>query len=195
MIKLRPLIRKLILLFAISIFLCYSSEAQRKVQLENYKFHANVFPVSVSAEIKTSPKSSLLLGGGVNYGFALTRRSDAPGLSGGFLIAPITYLALRTYYERNSVKKKNLRPNSGNFFGVLSFYNFESFGYPKDDTQKKLRRAVDDQFVLGFVWGIQRNYNSGLHLGLNIGLGTSGFQESISFGPIGLFELGYQLNK
>ncbi|MEM9895295.1 MAG: hypothetical protein AAF789_02900, partial [Bacteroidota bacterium] len=55
-----------------------------------------------------------------------------------------------------------------------------------------------DNFTIGPVWGIQRNYASGFHLDLSIGLGyiTGGSDESFAIEnavtPIGNFELGFR---
>ena len=47
-------------------------------------------------------------------------------------------------------------------------------------------------FYLGPVWGIQRNYKSGIHLGLSLGAGfITGANTNFDFHGVGSFELGF----
>jgi hypothetical protein len=93
----------------------------------------------------------------------------------------------RNYYPRKRVKK-DLLPNSGNYIGLLGGYNFNAIAESAEPGETNNSNA----FFMGGVWGIQRNYQSGIHLGLNLGAGFIA-GEHIDLGLTGLwsFELGF----
>ena len=94
--------------------------------------------------------------------------------------------SFRHYYDRKRVKKSNLRTNSGNFVTLQGGYYLDALG---DNSI-----ATIDYFI-GPAWGIQRNYNSGIHLSLSLGLGY-GDGKNVNGGVTGTghFTFGFTFN-
>ena len=94
------------------------------------------------------------------------------------------------YYQRKFVRKE-LRQNSGNFIGVSAGYYFDAIA---DNLDHGTTTERANSFTIGPVWGIQRNYQSGIHLKLSLGPGI-GFGENaesdVFFAPAGGFEFGF----
>jgi len=147
------------------------------VDLKSTQLNINLFTPSVSFEKSISPNQSLNLSLGIScFAHSDQEFSLTPNLRGSF----------RNYYARKSVRKQ-LNPNSGNYVALDAGYYFDSI------TNETTR--ISNTFFVGPVWGIQRNYKSGIHLGFSIGPGVfiadnTEFQVS----GIGQLQLGFVLN-
>lgn len=92
------------------------------------------------------------------------------------------------------MNKSNLQNNSGNYIGIYSSYILEPFGDPDNLTEAAAFLENSNVFTVGPVWGMQRNYASGIHLGLSIGPGfKTGKYIDDSFTFVGEFEFGLVL--
>ena len=106
-------------------------------------------------------------------------------------VNPFISGSYRNYYPRKRVKK-DLRPNSGNYVGILTGYRFNSIA---DNAEYDISDRLENSYYLGPVWGIQRNYQSGIHLGLSLGGGFAvGSSSDIYFTGVGGFEFGFVIN-
>ena len=171
----------------------YSAYGQRDVDLSSSQLNANLLPLTISFEGKLGDNQSFTLAGGLGYAvhYSSSNFSEAET---SFVAIPIAYSSFRNYYQRKRVKKNNLRPNSGNYYGLFALYQFEPLGDPSNLTEAVAHFETRNVYAIGPVWGIQRNYASGVHLGLSLGFGVIG-GENIQTGVsgIGEFELGFVL--
>ena len=153
------------------------SQDRIAVELNNTQWNLNLLDPSVSFEKSLGDHQSLTLAAG------LTGLADEDGAS----LNPFVRGSFRNYYLRKRVKKE-LNPNSGNYVGLLTGYNFDSIA---DDIEGGTTRQ-SNSFFLGPVWGIQRNYKSGIHLGLSLGPGFGlGNNSDFYFTGVGSFEFGF----
>ncbi|NNE25664.1 MAG: hypothetical protein HKN09_02365 [Saprospiraceae bacterium] len=128
------------------------------VDLDESRLYLNLFVPSFTLEQKISANQSLLATAGLRlYGEEQFEEFEMS-------MNPFVELEFRNYYPRKKVKKE-LRQNSGNFIGVLSGYIFNDVvGSSEIDTY-----TYNNDVYLAGVWGIQRNYQSGIHLNLKLG--------------------------
>ncbi len=177
-------------LLMIPSFVC----AQEPVQLSNNQLNVNIGPLSVSYEKKVDVKRSFTLSGGIGYGFYISSGSSG-GTETVFITAPFGNASFRNYYQRKRVKKDNLQNNSGNYVGIFSSYTFEALGDPSSINELEAYLETSNVFLVGPVWGFQRNYASGIHLGFSIGPGyASGKYIESGFTFVGGFEFGFILS-
>ena len=147
---------KYILLLMIGLTTAVSqADAQDRypVELRPFQLTIGLLEPSVIAEVKLTDQISFAATGALSLGFA----------SDELFIFPLARGSVRNYYPRKRVKKSNLRPNSGNFIALQGGYYFPAI---YDGLT-----SADKSFFIGPAWGIQRNYASGIHLGLSLGLG------------------------
>lgn len=153
------------------------SQDRIPVELASTQFNLNILDPSVSFEKSLGDHQSFTLAAG------LTGLADEDGAS----LNPFIRGSYRNYYLRKRVKKP-LNQNSGNYIGLLTGYNFDAIA---DDIEAGTTRQ-SNSFFMGPVWGIQRNYKSGIHLGFNIGPGFGIDRDSdFYFTGIGAFEFGF----
>ena len=173
-------------------FVALKSTAQdsstNEVQLSNNQLNINLLAPSISYEKKISDRSSITIAAGSS--FTHYTKSDISGVSTSRLfVHPQVQSSYRNYFKRKRVRKNNLLNNSGNYFGYFAGYQFKAVG--SDDFAPRLER---DQFSFGVVWGMQRNYKSGIHFGFSIGPGLIGGKNvKTEFKAIGEIELGFTL--
>jgi len=173
----------------------YTYAQGEQVTLDPTQLTVSVFPLMAHLEAKIGEKQSVTIGGGLAFSFFL---QDVDGeTSFESFSTPFITGSARNYYNRKRVKKDNLRNNSGNYVGLYMVNVFQSpvdvAGFGTIDTDL-------NTFSVGPVWGIQRNYASGIHLDLSLGLGYT-FAESDEFlivenqfGFVGGFEFGFRFN-
>ena len=155
------------------------SQERIPVELSNTQWNLNILDPSVSFEKSLGDHQSFTLAAG------LTGLADEDGAS----LNPFVRGSFRNYYFRKKVKKE-LNPNSGNYVGLLTGYNFDAIA---DDIEVGTTRH-SNSFFAGPVWGIQRNYKSGIHLGFSIGPGFGIDRDSdFYFTGIGAFEFGFAI--
>jgi len=161
----------------------------QNVKLASSQLVFNLLPATLSYQAKLNETISSKISTGIGYTAGV---SSSDGFSA--LAIPITYASVRKYYARNRVKKDDLRKNSGNYFGFFGSYQWEPFGQPSGLSETILYLEISNVYTAGLVWGIERNYSSGFHLGLSIGPGFIGGEFiKEGFTMVGEFELGYVL--
>ncbi len=154
-----------------------SAQDRIPVDLQKTQFNLNILDPSVSFELSINDHQSLTAALGI------TGLPDEDGTS----LNPFLRSSYRNYYLRKRVKKE-LMPNSGNYIGVIAGYNFDSI---TDNIESGTTR-LSNSFYAGPAWGIQRNYRSGIHLGLSIGGGFAIDNHSdLYFTGVGAFEFGF----
>ncbi|MEO9869040.1 hypothetical protein [Ekhidna sp.] len=191
----KPLITTLLSLIILISSQQRSLAQGKEVTLDTTQFTISILPLMAHLEAKVGEKQSVTFGGGLAYSFyfqSINGEESFESYSTPFLTA-----SFRNYYNRKRIKKDNLKNNSGNYVGLYSSYQFNTivdaggFGTFESDL---------NGFTVGPVWGIQRNYASGIHLDISVGLGYTGFESDDiimvdnKFGIIGGFEFGFRFN-
>ncbi|GEM_PF-2642931 len=183
-------------LFSITTLLVLQSsfiKAQEPVDLAPIQFTVSLLPLMAHIEGKVSDKQSLTFGGGLGYSAFYSEVNGEGDFE--FFSTPFLTASFRNYYNRKFVRKDNLKQNSGNYIALLGNYQFENL---VDLGVLGTGETGLDSFSIGPVWGIQRNYGSGIHLDLSVGVGYRVGQSDefieIESGLtlIGGFELGYR---
>jgi outer membrane scaffolding protein for murein synthesis (MipA/OmpV family) len=165
----------------------------QEVELAKSQLNLNILPLTLSFEGKVSDNQSITLAGGLGYTAYYSSDSFA-GDEAVFIAIPVVYSSFRNYYSRKFIRKDNLRPNSGNYFGLFASYQFETLGTPSNFTEVIAYRETSNVYTVGPVWGFERNYASGMHLGLSLGAGVIGGKYIETNATIlGEFELGFVL--
>ena len=168
----------------ISSFYLFSQD-RIPAELNEVQINLNILEPSVMLEKRLTDKQSLTLALGFNTISGKDAVDDVK-----FGLSPSLRASYRNYYPRKKVKKE-LRPNSGNYIGLVAGYNFGTIAGSKDVG----KYSQENAFFLGPVWGIQRNYKSGIHLGLSFGGGfITGSNTDFDFTGVGSFELGFVIN-
>jgi hypothetical protein len=147
------------------------------VDLSTVQFNVNILEPGLTLETALSPNQSFVIGAAIASDFT---ESDAS-------INPVFRGAFRHYYPRKYVRKE-LRLNSGNYIGLTGGYVL----HPLVSTDGSRGKETADSWFVGAMWGIQRNYLSGIHLGLSLG---GGFGDGPNMGlqtvGVGQLELGF----
>lgn len=148
-------------------------------------------------------KANLLLTPGIEYEFGVTKNATLDfRLGTGFAFVEVNnesdygvFLTFewsyRYYYnfEKRIAKGKKTSGNSGNYVAITTFFA------NGDPILGDVELASNYLGQVGPVWGFQRTYNSGINLGLELGLGYA-FSENDSFvAPIVGFRLGWAFGK
>ena len=174
-------------LLVLSSFSWFIANAQDRipVELNNTQFNINILAPSVTFEKSINDHQSFTLGAGITALADFEEDQEATSLN------PFISGSYRNYYPRKRVKKE-LRPNSGNYIGILTGYRFNSIA---DNADYELSDRLESAYYLGPVWCIQRNYQSGIHLGLRLGggFGIDGASD-IYFTGVGEFEFVFVIN-
>ena len=150
------------------------------VDLKSSQFNFNILDPSFSFEKKVSDNQSFT----TTAGITMLTNTDSEY---EFSVNPFIKVSFQNYYKRKGVKKE-LNPNSGNYIGVSAGYYLDSF----TDNLDFGTTEQSNSFFIGPVWGIQRNYISGIHLNLGIGPAI-GFGENsdVFLTGTGVFEFGF----
>ncbi|MEP5612658.1 MAG: hypothetical protein ABJP45_10435 [Cyclobacteriaceae bacterium] len=159
------------------------------VELSKGQLNLNLLPLTLSYEAKVPDKNSFTLSGGL--GLIGYFESDGTTKESYFFALPVFTSSFRNYYTRKKIKKDDLRSNSGNYFGLFGSFQLEPLGDPSSLAETVAYQETTNVFTIGPVWGIERNYASGVHLGLSLGLGAVGgeyLETTVNF--IGGFEFG-----
>ena len=150
------------------------------VQLNNIQLNLNLLTSGISLEKSISGNTSATFGGGLSPLYSSDNEVS---------INPFVRTSFRNYYPRKKVKKE-LNPNSGNYIGLVGGYYFGSVANSSESAQFN----QSDSYYLGAMWGIQRNYKSGIHLGFSLGGGFGeGENMNLEFIGVGEFEFGFVL--
>jgi hypothetical protein len=163
------------------------SQDRIPVEMAESQISINILSPSITYERGLTQNQSLHLSFGLQ---GLSRTNDNDDGSVG--VAPVIGATYRNYYPRKKVKKE-LMPNSGNYVGLSTGYILNSIADNLEDFDAPFKE--ESGFFLGPVWGIQRNYKSGIHLGLSLGGGfITGKNTDFSGTFVGSFELGFVIN-
>ncbi|MDW3211889.1 MAG: hypothetical protein R8N23_18610 [Reichenbachiella sp.] len=155
--------------------------------LKQTQLKITILPLGASLEQKLGKKQSLNLAGGLQLGAYAYSSSNGSGTE--FYAAPFFTGEIRNYYNRKFVKK-DLEQNSGNYVALAFGYSGNRLGEAENVI---FENSFENSFFVGPVWGFQRNYKTGFHLNLSIGLGyvdgeyVDGAVKMISTGGIGFF--------
>jgi hypothetical protein len=158
------------------------------VELKSSQLNLNIIEPSFSFEKKLGDNQSFTTSAGVTiltYTDSEYDYEESP-----YSLNPFVKISFQNYYNRKWVNKV-LNPNSGNYVGLSAGYCFDSF---KDNLEFGTTQR-SNAFFIGPVWGIQRNYKSGIHLNLSLGPGI-GFGENsdVFYTGVGGFEFGFVIN-
>lgn len=152
--------KKFLLLFTIVLFTSKISGQERAPET-NSQFSLNLFIPSVEWEIRTGKSSTidLLLGSGFAYAKS--------GSESEFGFFPDFQSHYRYYYNfrKRQEKGKKVSENSGNYIAAAA--NIRSGKSLIGD----LDLREDYAALIGPAWGMQRVYDSGFKLNLNLGAG------------------------
>ena len=177
-----------LLLLSFCFFSFLSTNAQDQASVEDGIFSVNILTPGLEYEFGLTRSTTLDLRLGT--GFAYRKSSFGEGYE-GFGIYPIFNGQYRYYYnlEKRLEKDKNIANNSANYIALSGVVQF---GKP---IIGDLENNEDYFGVIGPVWGLQRYYNGGFKLDLNLGAGY-GFNESGDsfFSPIIGIRLGWRLS-
>ena len=157
------------------------------VDLKNFQVNLNILEPSFSFEKKVSDNQSFTMAAGITMLTDLDSEYETDFL---YSVNPFIEGSFQHYYKRKWVNEQ-LKSNSGNYIGVSAGYYFDSVA----DNLDFGTIEQSNSFFVGPVWGIQRNYNSGIHLKLSLGPGI-GFGENseVFFTSAGGFEFGFVIN-
>ena len=164
-------------LICLSAFQLSTAQDRIPVELKPIRFSVGLLEPSVLAEFKVGERQSVVATGGITLAFGNDNAYVFPFVRGSF----------RHYYDRKRVKKSNLRTNSGNFVTLNTGYYFGAL--------EDVATSLDNYFFIGPAWGIQRNYNSGIHLSLSLGFGYGNGQNTTAgLASTGHFTFGFTFN-
>lgn len=186
--------RKILIIVAI---ITGTSSIAQEVNLSDNQLNANIIPITLTYEKKIDSNKSFALSAGIIPTVVAETRTSAFNSTTEVyaFLQPYITGTFRNYYSRNKVKKNNLRNNSGNYIGVLYAHRLKPFGSTDDIFEQRVLDRNTNVFIVGPVWGIERNYASGIHLNLNLGFGyTNG--EFLNTGDVDFiadFTLGFVL--
>ncbi len=157
------------------------------VDLKNFQVNLNILEPSFSFEKKVSVNQSFTMAAGITMLIDSDSEYETDFL---YSVNPFIEGSFQHYYKRKWVNEQ-LKSNSGNYIGVSAGYYFDSVA----DNLDFGTTEQSNSFFVGPVWGIQRNYNSGIHLKLSLGPGI-GFGENseVFFTSAGGFEFGFVIN-
>ena len=165
------------------IFVTFVSFGQNEEEWHNTnQFSVNFLMPSIEYEVAISEKSTIDLNLGTAFGYAKS------GSNSDFGFFPVFQSQIRHFYnlKKRFEKGRNAARNSGNYIAALVEVRSGEAIIGELD-------LVDDYaFFAGPVWGLQRIYNSGFKLNLNLGAGY-GINDSGDsfFSPVIGIQLGW----
>ena len=161
---------------------CSAAWAQDRipVEIQKNRVYINLLQPSILYEAGLNDRLSLALGTGITFIY---------GENDYGAINPFLNASLRNYYPRKRVKKE-LDMNSGNYVAAMAGYTFGAISEWNEELDPQ---NMSNSGYIGGIWGIQRNYMSGIHLGLSLGGGVSMGKniDNVMFAPLGGFEFGF----
>jgi len=177
-----------IVIVALSVFKGYTQENSRNT---SSVIRLNVINPGVEYELPVLDHSTVLFNIGIGYGESYPQTTlYASGWL--YLIVPFTDIQYRSYYnlDKRLSKGKNIKNNSGNFWGIRLLTRFK-------ELDGNFIRTSNIDFAVNPIWGLQRSFGK-INLLFDIGIayyfdniGNDGISPTIEFG------LGYNfdLNK
>ncbi|WP_420576268.1 hypothetical protein [Ekhidna sp.] len=183
-------------LFTLALLILSLFSQAQNVRLSKSQVKANLIPLAIAYEGKVNNTMSYTISGGMIPSILVENYTSGfePVTETFVFLHPYITSSFRSYYARNKVKEQDLMKNSGNYIGMFHSHQFAPFGSTDDTIEERARNRETNVFVVGPVWGLQRNYASGIHLDFSIGLGyKNGEYISGDVSLIGGFELGFIL--
>lgn len=169
------------------LLLSFNSFSQNSTGVSKNQFSINFLMPALELETRLTNNSTIDLYLGTGY--ALVSGDAYGGTEFGFF--PTFTAQYRNYYnlEKRLSKNRNISNNNGNY---LAFHSAIFGGNP---IIGELESTANYAIEVGPVWGLQRVYNGGFKLNLNLGLGY-GFndQGDSAFGPLVGFQLGWLIS-
>ncbi|MBZ9629712.1 DUF3575 domain-containing protein [Salegentibacter sp. LM13S] len=177
---------KSVLLFITVILFSTQTFGQEAVAITNDQFSLNLVAPSIEWEVSTGQKSTIDLKLGTGIGYAKS------GSESEFGFFPHFASQYRYYYnfDKRIKKGKKVSENSGNYLAAIA--NIRSGNSIIGDLDLREDYAI----LIGPAWGLQRTYNSGFKLNLNLGAGY-GFNDigDSYFSPFIGIQLGWLVAK
>ncbi|MFP4448092.1 MAG: hypothetical protein ACLFPH_05115 [Bacteroidales bacterium] len=152
-------------------------------------FRVNFINPGIEYESPVLNQSTIVFNGGIGYGESYPNTTlYASGWL--YLIVPFTDIQFRNYYnlDKRLAKGKNIRNNSGNFWGIRMLTRFK-------ELDGNFTRTSGIDFAINPMWGLQRSYGN-INLLFDIGIayyfddvGNDGVAPTLEFG------IGYNFKK
>ena len=147
---------RLALVFLFLIRILTASAQEQSTELQRV-LRANLLNPGFEYELPFSQKSVLAVnpGIGINSSFVQSRFFvDDSGLT--YFVSPFLDLSYKNIYNRKARKRKskNLKYNSGNYWGIKFLTKFNDLGIGTTDREDNI------DFSLSPTWGIQRAYGN-----------------------------------
>lgn len=158
-------------------------------EIKSTQIRAMVLCPGISVEQKLGDQLTINMYAGLQPGLS-SYTVEPDGTRFEFYVAPFVDGEIRAYYNRKK-SKKELGPNSGNYFALAAGYNMKRI--INDSGKDYYDESIENSYFVGPVWGIQRNYLNGFHLNISVGLGyqqgdyVEGGITMISSGGIGFY--------
>ncbi|WP_029036450.1 hypothetical protein [Salinimicrobium xinjiangense] len=152
----------------------------------NSQLSVNLLIPSLEYEMSMGKKTTLDLNLGTGFAYRSTNNDS------GYAVFPTFHAQYRFYYnlDKRLEKGKKISENSGNYFTALAEITSGNpiFG--------DLKSQADYAVFIGPAWGLQRVYNSGFKLNINLG-GGIGFNDlgDSYFSPFVGLQLGWLILK
>jgi hypothetical protein len=151
----------------------------------------SILSPAITHEIAIGRNQTIFIAGGINgvSRFEETGNTTPKISNRDFGLAPRASADFRNYYNfrKRLGKGKNINNNSGNYLALRAEYRFAPI------VNKVQFPNINNGFALGGVWGIQRVYNSGIYLGLSLGLGYLFGDKKLDATSMGDFHLGFNI--
>jgi hypothetical protein len=151
----------------------------------------SILSPAITHEIAVGRNQTVFLAGGLNgiSRFEEIRNTTPSTINRYFGLVPRASADFRNYYNfgKRLGKGKNINNNSGNYLALRTLYTFEPV------VNKDQFPDYNNGFALGGVWGIQRVYNSGIYLGLSLGVGYLFGDKKLDATSMGDFHLGFNI--
>lgn len=177
--------KKALLLLSVILFSA-NSFGQNNSPETNSQFSLNLVMPSLEWEVKTGQSSTIDLVLGAGFGY------HKSGSQSDFGVLPAFQSSYRYYYNLNKRlgKGKKVSENSGNYIAAIGTIQSGNPIIGDYDLNH------DYSVLLGPAWGMQRVYNSGFKLNLNLGAGY-GFNDvgDSYFSPFVGIQLGWLIAK
>lgn len=152
-----------------------------------FQVRGNAYPLGLGIELADSDTKTINVSFGVMGSLATVGNTDEDtSLAFGF--APYIDVQYRWFYtlKREAKKGMKLRGNSGNFLAL----RVEAKSNPVYDVFGQ----ATSRLSAGAIWGLQRQYSTGFHLGFDLGFGYAVDSDfNAGFAPMGNIKIGWIL--
>jgi len=145
--------KKILLLFGLTIYLTGFGQ-ENSTELQKI-FRLNVLNPGIEYEFPISSSAVIATNAGIGWNSSFVDSRSPFGDSGlTHFISPFLDLSYKNIYNRDARKRKskNLKYNSGNYWGVRLLTKFSEFDIGTNDREDNI------DFALSPTWGIQRAY-------------------------------------